>query len=472
MTLKDIPIRRKLITIILLTSVVVMLLTLAAFFTHEFLTFRRATIQQLSTVGRVIAANSTAALAFDNQDDAREILAALQTEEHITAAALYDSREKLFAKYPANLADASLPARTEEPGYRYEHLSLVGFQPVVQRDRNLGTLYLQLDTGAIMFQWFQNSVAIGAVVMSVALLVAYFLSQKLQKQISEPILSLAETATAISDRQDFSVRATKLGRDELGLLTDAFNQMLSQIQKLNQELEDRVAKRTAELETANKELEAFSYSVSHDLRAPLRTMDGFSQAVLEDYAEQLPEEGRRQLQTIRNGAQSMGVLIDDLLTFSRLSRLPLNAQSVNMASLANEALRELDGQRDGRNIDVRIGELPACQGDPALLKQVWVNLLSNAIKYTLKREKAVVEVGSQEEQGEQVYSIRDNGTGFDMQYAHKLFGVFQRLHRADEFEGTGVGLAIVQRIVHRHGGRIWTQASVGQGAEFYFTLKG
>jgi PAS domain S-box-containing protein len=244
-----------------------------------------------------------------------------------------------------------------------------------------------------------------------------------------------------------------------------------EIGQLNLELEERVKQRTADLEAANKELEAFSYSVSHDLRAPLRAVDGFSQAVLEDYGAQLPEEGRHYLQTVRDGAQRMGVLIDDLLTFSRLSRLPLHKQPVSMTVLARQALEELNGQRNGRNIDIRIGDLPSCEGDPALLKQVWMNLLSNAIKYTRKREMAVVDIGSRQENGENVYSISDNGTGFDMKYAPKLFGVFQRLHRADEFEGTGVGLAIVQRVVHRHGGRIWAQAAVDRGAEFYFTLE-
>ena len=245
------------------------------------------------------------------------------------------------------------------------------------------------------------------------------------------------------------------------------------IAQLNTHLEQRVIERTAQLEAANKELEAFSYSVSHDLRTPLRAIDGFSRAVLEDYGPQLQGDGERHLQIIRNSAQRMGCLIDDLLAFSRLSRVPLSKRTIETRMLVQGALEEVAGQYEGRVIDLRLGELPACEGDPTLLKQVWINLLSNAIKYTRNREAAVIETGCQvDDLGRNIYWVRDNGTGFDMRYAAKLFGVFQRLHRAEEFEGTGVGLAIVQRVVHRHGGRVWAASAVDQGATFYFTLEG
>ncbi len=244
------------------------------------------------------------------------------------------------------------------------------------------------------------------------------------------------------------------------------------IRQLNAGLEERVVERTAQLEAANRELEAFSYSVSHDLRAPLRAIDGFAQALLEDYGPGLAEQGQHYVQTIRGGAQRMGELIDDLLLFARLSRQSLNKVSVDTAKLVRDTLKELKVEGDGRQVEVRLGDLPPCQGDPALLKQVWTNLLSNALKYTRHSDSAVVEIGTASKDGETVYFVRDNGTGFDMKYAHKLFGVFQRLHRAEDFEGTGVGLAIVQRIVHRHGGRTWAEAAVGRGAAFYFTLEG
>jgi len=245
----------------------------------------------------------------------------------------------------------------------------------------------------------------------------------------------------------------------------------AEIKKLNASLERRVAERTAQLEAANQELEAFSYSVSHDLRAPLRAVNGFAGIVLEDYGSLLPEDGRRYLARIRDGGQQMGQLIDDLLAFSRLSRQSMNRQKVDSAKLVKAVLEELRPHWGGeRQIEIRLTELPPCHGDAALLKQVWVNLISNAVKYSRGRKPAVVEIGCVCQNKVSTYFVRDNGTGFDMQYAHKLFGVFQRLHRADEFEGTGVGLAIVQRVVHRHGGRVWAEAKPDQGATFYFTL--
>lgn len=236
--------------------------------------------------------------------------------------------------------------------------------------------------------------------------------------------------------------------------------------------EEEVRKINAQLEAANKELEAFSYSVSHDLRAPLRAVDGFSQILLDEHASNLSKEGQRFLRLVRDNAVNMGQLIDDLLTFSRLSRQPLKKQHVVTADLARQVFEELKHDQNGRQAQVAFTDLPQCEGDPKLLKQVFVNLLSNALKYTRKREVGRIEIGCERRNGEAVYFIKDNGVGFDMRYADKLFGVFQRLHRAEEYEGTGVGLAIVQRVIHRHGGRIWAEAALDKGATFYFTLGG
>jgi light-regulated signal transduction histidine kinase (bacteriophytochrome) len=245
-----------------------------------------------------------------------------------------------------------------------------------------------------------------------------------------------------------------------------------EIRRLHAELEQRVIERTAELEATNKELEAFAYSVSHDLRTPLRGIDGFARIVTEKYGPILPDEARRYLGLVRANTRQMGQLIDDLLIFSRLGRQPLQPRAVDAEGVVHEALADLAAERAGRRVDIVIGELPPCQADRGLLKLVFVNLLSNALKFTREREGARIEVAAERHGGEVVYVVRDNGVGFDMRYVHKLFGAFQRLHRAEEYEGTGVGLAIVQRIVHRHGGRAWAEAKVGEGAALHFTLGG
>jgi PAS domain S-box-containing protein len=244
------------------------------------------------------------------------------------------------------------------------------------------------------------------------------------------------------------------------------------IAELNRVLEQRVRDRTSELEAANKELEAFAYSVSHDLRAPLRAIEGFSQILLREHLADLSEKPRHYLDVISGSTRQMGCLIDDLLRFSRTSRQSLWLEEVDQAGLVRQCLDELQAEREGRNVNIELGALPKCRGDGALLKQVWVNLLSNALKFTRHRDAAQIEIGCRTENGSPVYFVRDNGAGFDMEYAQKLFGVFQRLHSADQYEGTGIGLALVQRIVHRHGGRVWAQAKVEQGATVFFTLGG
>jgi PAS domain S-box/PAS domain S-box/PAS domain S-box len=238
------------------------------------------------------------------------------------------------------------------------------------------------------------------------------------------------------------------------------------IQKLNDSLEHR----SAELETSNKELEAFAYSVSHDLRSPLRAIDGFSRILLEDYDDKLDEEGKRVLNIIRTNTSKMDHLISDLLALSRVSRIELHLSRIDMGTLANSIYFDLASPEIQEKFTFSVSAIPISYGDPTLLRQVWSNLLSNAIKYTLPKEKCSIEVGGYVNEGMNVYYIKDNGVGFNPEYTHKLFGVFQRLHRSDEFEGTGVGLAIVQRIIHRHGGLAWAEGKIDQGATFYFSI--
>ncbi|EJL91286.1 bacteriophytochrome (light-regulated signal transduction histidine kinase) [Herbaspirillum sp. CF444] len=235
-------------------------------------------------------------------------------------------------------------------------------------------------------------------------------------------------------------------------------------------LEERERKHTLELEAALKDLEAFSYSVSHDLRAPLRIAGSYLAILTEDFPGQLPAEANRLLGVAQHNIAQMGQLVEDLLRLARLGQQPLTKRPMSMAALAQEVLAELLATTPEREVDIDMGELPACIGDPGLLRQVYSNLLSNALKFTRNRDRPRVEIGAYPENGHTVYFVRDNGAGFDMRYAVKLFGAFQRLHRSSDFEGTGIGLSIAHKIVERHGGRIWAESETDRGAIFYFSL--
>lgn len=837
--------------VIMLTSITALLFTAAAFMVYDLVTYQHEMVRHLSTLTSLMAENSTAAITFQHDEDAQNLLAALHTEPHIVEAALYDDKGNLFVRYPTNHPASVFPAKPLPAGQYKEPGHLVFFRPVSEGDRAMGTVYIRADVGALQ-ERLRLYAGIAGLVLVASGLVALGVSNSLQRRISTPILALANTARIISERQDYSVRAPKTSQDELGLLTDAFNQMLTRIQeqtvalrhgqerlrlaleasrtgtwdwnikenrvdwdehthrlfglepgafdstydhfldlihpqdraavtdsinlalerkaafnmefrviwpdksvhflgvrgealydeagspvrmtgvalditgrkqaeeirsflvaivessddaiigkdmtgtivswnsgaermfgyssaemlghpinklvardrpheepeilesirrgetrhletvrvrkdrqpievsltvspirndqgeiigassicrditerrraqvaletqagvlreqaqmldlanvmardledhiilwntgmekmygwaknealgkishellqtqfpqapeqirnelmaagswegevihigkagqqlivasqwvlhrddqgqpaavleinnditarkqaedqilKLNLELEHRVQERTAELTSANRELEAFTYSVAHDLRAPLRHIDAFTKILHEDFAMSLPQEAQRYLENIRNGSQNMSRLVDDLLNLARVGRQELRRRPIPLGDLVRDVLLDLKGETQGRAIEWRIHSLPTIECDSGLMKQVFTNLLSNAVKYTRPRPLAVVEVGAREKNGDTAVFVRDNGVGFSMKYADKLFGVFQRLHRAEEFEGTGVGLATVERIVRRHGGSVWAEAAVGEGATFYFTV--
>ena len=308
---------------------------------------------------------------------------------------------------------------------------------------------------------------IAAVIVLVGALGAWWVSRR----ITNPLRHLTTAAAAIASGE-LAQHVDIPGTDELGRLGRSFNVMASEVQRARSNLEHQVVERTQALRETNAELEAFSYSVSHDLRAPLRAIHGFARILLEDHGAELQPEAKRVLGVIDENTRRMGQLIDDLLSFSRLGRKELETARVDMTELVRSVADEVRRTAGDRPLEITIGPLPPARGDRDMLRQAVTNLLDNAAKFTRRRAPGQIEVGHRADGAETVYYVKDNGAGFDPRYAGKLFGVFQRLHRAEEFEGTGVGLAIVQRVVQRHGGRVWAEGQLDGGATFFFTLRG
>jgi signal transduction histidine kinase len=474
-------ISRRLIWMNMLVSGVVLALACLAFMAYDVLTFRDTVARNLSIQAGIIGSNSISALVFNDSASAQKTLDALRDAPNVISAGVYTLDGTLFAGYqrkPGSTSQAlpSLPNHQSEITLsQNQRISLI--RPILFEGKPIGNVYIQSDVEEIIARLERYGVLVGTVLL-LSFFVALALARVSQRVVSAPIERLVGTARRVSSEKDYTLRASSSGvDDELGILIAAFNEMLAQIQQNDRslqeardQLEARVQERTASLNAANKELEAFSYSVSHDLRAPLRHVVGFA-GLLEGRASAgLDDQNRRYLRTIGESAVRMGRLIDDLLAFSKTGRADLRKRRVNLASLVREAQTEVAAGITDRRIIWDVQDLPEVSADPSLLRMALVNLLSNALKYTSTRPSAHIAVGTQgPPNGEVVVFVRDNGVGFDMAYANKLFGVFQRLH-GEEFAGTGIGLANVQRIVHRHGGRTWAEGAVDAGATFYFSL--
>jgi PAS domain S-box-containing protein len=719
-------------SVMMLTTTAVLLLGAAAFTIYDLVSYRQALARNLGATAAIIAEHTATQLHLGNTNDLQSILTLLHTDSRVAAAALYDADGRLLARYPAHAPSDVFPAGPGLEGRHLDGTRLTIFQPVVDDQHRLGTLYILSDPQRL----FQRLRAYGGIVLLIffgSLIAAFGLSLALERRITRPILALAGTAKKIAEQGDISLRAERVSRDETGMLTDAFNSMLYRIQEqtaalrqneqfrsflaaivesshdaivgkdvtgrvaswnagaermfgysaaeiigqpidrlltphqlpeeagmleiarkgetrhyettrirkdgkpleisltlspirnsageiigissiardisewrratrelhesearlaavietamdaivsvdagervtlfnaeaekmfgcpaaralgqpvsqflpapfqipaeadapgaagagsrrvlgklrelrgrraggeefpieasvahlevagrpahtiilrdvterkraedqilqLNSHLEQRVRERTEQLSAANQELESFTYSVAHDLRAPLRHIDAFARILHEDFEDALPADAQHYLGNIRRSAAKMSQLVDDLLNLARVGRQELKRTPTELSALVEEAIVDLKNETAGRDIHWQIDPLPVAECDPGLMKQVFANLLSNAVKYTRPRERAFIEVGSLKTNGDTAVFVRDNGVGFNMKYADKLFGVFQRLHRAEDFEGTGVGLATVDRIIRKHGGSIWAEAAVDHGATFYFTV--
>jgi signal transduction histidine kinase len=479
----------------ILTSGTALLAASLALLVFQLQEVRTDMLRRLETVADILAFNSAAAVDFNDADAATTMLAALKTRPGVLSAGIV-ARGNIFATYVREGAKLPEPAllQTASGGYRFTDRDLTVYRPVTSKGSALGTLFIQSDLREID-QTFRRFSVITGVVAIPALLIAILISLYPQRRISRPILNLAALAEVVSEKRDYSIRApTDRSATEIEQLVATFNQMLAEIQQQNARLEEahatlehRVAERTHDLElrsqeletqgheldAANKELEAFSYSVSHDLRAPLRAIDGFSKALLEDYpGKTLDERGLHYLERVRVGTQRMASLIDDLLNLSRVTRSTLQRRETDVTAIAEAAAAELARRHPDRRVNYQVQPGLRAFADSHLITIVLENLLGNAWKFSANVPDARIEIGRQNNGDDSVFYVRDNGAGFDMAYADKLFGAFQRLHSDSEFEGTGIGLATVQRIIHRHGGRIWAVSEQGKGATFSFTLGG
>ncbi|HEY4081040.1 MAG TPA: ATP-binding protein [Burkholderiaceae bacterium] len=459
--------------------------------------YKQRALNDFSTEADILGRASASALAFDDAPAVQENLQLLKSHPGISAAAIYAARGKRMGAYRgAGVEALPIPDLPDADSERISGEHVLVFRRVVEKGEIVGTVYL--DGRYELKATLRDYLSILAAVVLLSLVVTGMLSLWMQRALTRPILEVTAAAREVMKHKDLSLRVTKTTEDEVGILVEAFNGMLSDLghreqelaasqasleqevaerrridddlRNLNAQLEHHIAQRTAQLESANKELESFSYSVSHDLRTPLRGVVGFADALLEDHGAELSEEAQRKLRIVHSEGLRMGRLIDDLLAFSRLGRKALQLTEVSMDSLVRAAWKTAGAPETEGRVRLELSRLAPSRGDPSLLTQVWVNLLSNAVKFSAKREQPVISVSGITDGRENIYFVRDNGAGFNPKYQDKLFGVFQRLHDSNDFAGTGVGLALVHRIVTRHGGRVWAEGQPDEGATFYFSL--
>jgi signal transduction histidine kinase len=481
MRLRNDSLGSKLTRMNILVSAIALLMACAAFIGYDWMTFRSNTVRNLSVQAEVIAVNTASAVIFNDPDSARNSLAVLKGSPNIVSAGIYTSAGKLFATYsrPGVTGVPTLPpiATGQTSAHSFGKARTIVVVPIFSEQKKAGSVYIESDLMALYSRLFRY-LGIASVVLVVSLIAALIGSSIFRRSVSVPIVKLADVAKIVARDKNYSVRVPATREmEEVATLVEAFNEMISAIQQRDAELlaareslERKVEERTAQLEAANKELEAFSYSVSHDLRAPLRSVDGFAQALLEDYGDRLDDFGKGNLQRVRAAATRMGFLIDDLLKLSKVTRTEMRRETSDLSAIAKSIAKSLEEAEPERKVSFTIEEGLAVDGDPRLLRVALENLLRNAWKYTSRHDQARIEFGRSSQNGKSIFYVRDDGAGFDPRYADRLFGAFQRLHGAAEFPGTGIGLATVQRIIRRHGGEVWAESEIEKGATFYFSV--
>ncbi len=472
----------KLARINLLMSGTALVLAYLSFLAYDFYTLRRDLISSVTAEAGIVGTNSVTALMFDDELAAQTTLSALHSSPQIRWAAIVRPDGTVFARYVRS--GASLPVLSAKlaPGQKLSYwardrgillASRIDFQ-----GKPLGEVYLLAETTDIAHSAIEFGL-ISAGILLLCFLVALLATSAIRRLLTEPLSSLAETAEAVSREKDYSVRAkTPRGGDELAALVQSFNEMLDQIQERDRAveqsrsaLEERVRERTAELTAANKELEAFSYSVAHDLRGPLQQISNIA-FLLEQLDADAPAgtDSRALVEKLNDGTRQMSTLIEDLLNLSRATTTPLRRAPIDLSTMAEGILDRQKTEDAERHVEIKVEKGAHVMADEGLLRVALENLLRNAWKYTSKTPAAEISFGYTEEATGPVFFVHDNGAGFNPQYADRLFKPFQRLHSQNEFPGTGIGLATAYRIITRHGGKIWAKGRVNGGAEFYFTL--
>lgn len=482
MTPRTSSISAKLMRMNLLVSATALLLAVSAFFFYDVISFQQNLIRNLSTAAHIVGANSVSALLFDDPQSATTTLEALRNSPDVLRAALLTNNGTVFAEYQKPGSRESLHTPALPPGkddarwISGTHVLLA--HRIVFQGRPAGTVYIAAElteTGRRARQYL----TIAAIILLVCMAAGLLIGSTARKLVARPMVALAETARRVSRERDYTVRATPPpDRDEISVLVEAFNEMLVEIQERDTELnrardqlEARVQERTAALRSANRELEAFSYTVAHDLRGPLDAIQGLVYILESMRRDGRTEDDHDILEQLRQSTRGMASLIDDLLNLSRASTMALRKGKVNLSHMVTQIADDLKRSHPERNVEFIIAHLPELEADEGLMRVALDNLIRNAWKYTSHHEKACIEFGAVRHRGETVYFVRDDGAGFDPKLSDQLFQPFHRLHSRSEFAGTGIGLATVQRILARHGGRIWAEAAVEKGATFWFTLK-
>jgi signal transduction histidine kinase len=500
--MRHLTIKYKLIAITMLTCLASLLLAGGGYVLWEWANLRRIMARNLLTQAEMIAENSKAALAFEDAQDSLEVLQALQVEPSIVFGCLYNRKNEVFVSYHNQQTGRNIqPPVFVVDGYEFEDDYLTVFKSIVLEGEIIGAVCLRADLQP-MYAMLYRGICIIIGVMSFAFMVAYLVSSRLQRIISKPILDLADIAKGVSEKKDYSTRATCRTNDEVGMLINTFNEMLEQIQqrdsalvKARDDLEERVNLRTADLTAANEqltmeiaereksesrqaellntiaktneELKDFAYIVSHDLKAPLRGISTLTEWIVTDYADKFDEDGKEQMKLLSARVGRMHNLIEGVLQYSRVGRVNEEQVQINL----NEVIPEvIDMVSPPENIAVTIeNKLPVIVGEQTRVMQVFQNLISNAIKYMDKPE-GWVKIRCDEEEKFWVFSVSDNGPGIEEKYFEKIFQIFQTLSSRDEFESTGVGLTVTKKIVELYGGKIWVESKLGQGCTFFFSF--